>query len=275
MAALGLATLTATAARAAEPVTSPSIAAQTHAPMPVNVDALDTALKNHDYGTINRLHAAIKSADEMVLFMNWEQVRSFGGGGFYVSYIYMSDLWGMASNLPSDTPEEKSEIAQLKQSAVLAGLLSYVLVVLDGVKCSDVTAVGHRMDQLMTNPAWGYVDQISEELRRKIIDGVVRLETFSAAKRENDNVLCTGGMAQMMAGLAAQDASGKPPQEVPNAPGMIGKTYAVPSVPLPNIFVDRSVWQPKQDQLRASMPERLASLMKLAKPQAQLRSIAR
>jgi hypothetical protein len=269
MAALGFAILAATTVRAAEPVTSPSIVAQTHQPMPADVAVLDAALKSDDYATINRLHAAIKTGDEMILFMNWEQVRAFEGGGFYVSYIYMSDLWGMASGLPGGTPEQTDEITQLKQSAVLVGLFAYELVVLDGTKCSDGTAVGHRMDQLMANPAWSYVEQIPEDLRRKMIEGVIRLESFSAAKRANDNVLCTGGMVQMIAGLAAQAASGKAPQEVPNAPGMIGKTYAVPSMPVANLYVDQSVWQPKQDQLRASMPERLASLMKLSKPPAK------
>jgi hypothetical protein len=268
-AVLGFAMLGVQAARAGEPVTSPSIVAQTHAPMPANVAALDTALKSNDYATINHVHAAIKSGDEMVLFMNWEQVRAFEGGGFYVSYIYMSDLWGMASSLPAGTTEQADEIVQLKRSAVLVGLLSYELVVLDGAKCSDPTAVGHRMDQLMANPAWSYVDQIPEDLRHKMIDGVVRLETFSAAKRANDNVLCTGGMTQMIASLAAQGAAGKQPQEVPNAPGMVGKTYAVPPAPVLNIYLDQSVWQPKQDKLRAAMPGQLASLMKLSKPLAK------
>lgn len=269
MAGLVFAMLGAQAVRADEAVTSPSIVAQAHAPMPANVAALDAALKSSDYATINHIHAAIKSGDEMILFMNWEQVRSFDGGGFYVSYIYMSDLWGLASSLPAGTPEQTNEIAQLKQSAVLVGLFSYELVALDGVKCSDSTAVGHRMDQLMTNPAWSYVDQIPEDLRRKMIDGVVRLETFSAAKRAYDGVLCTGGMAQMIASLAAQAAAGKAPQQVPSAPGMIGKTYAVPPAPVPNIYVDQSVWQPKQDKLRAAMPGQLASLMKLTKPPAK------
>ena len=266
MAGLGFALFGTQAARADEAVTSPSIVAQTHAPMPANVAALDAALKASDYATINHIHAAIKSGDEMILFMNWEQVRSFDGGGFYVSYIYMSDLWGLASSLPAGTPEQTNEIVQLKQSAVLVGLFSYELAVLDGTKCADPSAVGHRMDQLMTNPAWSYVDQIPEDLRRKMIEGVVRLESFSAAKRANDNVLCAGGMAQMIASLAAQAAAGKAPQEVPNAPGMIGKTYTVPPAPVPNMFVDQSVWQPKQDKLRATMPETLASLMKLTKP---------
>ena len=262
LAIAGLVTLAAAAARADEPVTSPSIVAQTHQPMPADVAALDAALKSNDYATINRIHAAIKSGDEMTLFMNWEQVRSFEGGGFYVTYIYMSDLWGMASSLPADTAEEKDEVAQLKQSAVLVGLFAYELIVLDGVKCSDPTAVSHRMDQLIASPVWRYVGEVPEDLRQRMVGGVINLEKFSTGKRANDNVLCTGGMTQMIAGLAAQAASGKPPQEVPNAPGMIGKTYAVPSVSMPNMFVDQSVWQPKQDKLRAAMPENLASLMK-------------
>jgi hypothetical protein len=267
VAALGFAVLAAPRAGAVDAVAPPSIAVQ-HAPMPANVAALDAALKSNDYAAINHIHAAIKSGDELVLFMNWEQARAFEGRGFYLGYIYMSDLWGMASSLPATTTDQADEIVQLKRSAVLVGLFSYELVVLDGTKCSDPTAVGHRMDQLMANTAWGYVDQIPEDLRRKMIEGVVRLEAYSGAKRAPDSILCTGGMAQMSASLAAQ-AAGKAPQEVPNAPGMVGKTYAVPPAPVANIYVDQGVWQPKQDKLRAAMPGQLASLMKLTKQPAK------
>lgn len=269
VATLGFASLMTPAAWAADAAASPPTAAPIHAPMPANVAALDAALKSNDYAAINHIHAAIKSGDEMVLFMNWEQARAFEGRGFYLGYIYMSDLWGMASSLPATTTDQADEIVQLKRSAVLVGLFSYELAVLDGTKCSDPTAVGHRMDQLMANPAWSYVDQIPDDLRHKMIDGVVRLETYSGAKRANDSILCTGGMAQMTASLAAQAAAGKAPQEVPNAPGMVGKTYAVPPAPVANIYVDQSVWQPKQDKLRAAMPGQLASLMKLTKPPAK------
>jgi len=267
VAALSFAVFAAPTARAADAVAPPSLAAQ-HAPMPANVTALDAALKSNDYAAINHIHAAIKSGDELVLFMNWEQARAFEGRGFYLGYIYMSDLWGMASSLPDTTTDQADEIVQLKRSAVLVGLFSYELVVLDGTKCSDPTAVGHRMDQLMTNPGWSYVDQIPEDLRRKMIEGVVRLEAYSGAKRAPDSILCTGGMAQMSASLAAQ-AAGKAAQEVPNAPGTVGKTYAVPPAPVANIYVDQGVWQPKQDKLRAAMPGQLASLMKLTKQPAK------
>jgi hypothetical protein len=268
IAALGLASLAAPTARAADTVAPPSIAIQ-HAPMPANVAALDAALKRNDYTAINHIHAAIKSGDELVLFMNWEKARAFEGRGFYLGYLYMSDLWGMASSLPDTTTDQADEIVQLKRSAVLVALFSYELAALDGTKCSDPTAAGHRMDQLMADPAWSYVDQIPEDLRRKMIEGVARLEAYSGAKRAPDSILCTGGMAQMSASLAAQAAAGKAPQEVPNAPGMIGKTYAVPPAPVANIYLDQSVWQPKQDKLRAAMPGQLASLMKLTKPPAK------
>jgi hypothetical protein len=149
------------------------------------------------------------------------------------------------------------------------GLYSYELVVLDGTKCTDSTAVGHRMDQLTAGnaEAWAYVSQIPEDMRAKIVWLALQLETHTAPMRKNDDVLCQGGLTQMIAGLAAAAKSGQAPQEVPNQPGMIGKSYAVaPPKDFQIGYASPETWRPAQARLRETMSARLSSIMKVKGP---------
>jgi hypothetical protein len=240
--------------------TSPSIVAQVHAPMPANVADLDAALKAKDWAQLNRLHNEIKDANALLLMMNWEQVRSFdGAGGIFLSLRYMDDLWQLGSMMQASNPDEAS---QLKGSAVMLGLYSYALIAVDGVKCTDPSAVGHRADQLMTRPAWTAAHDIPDTMRTKMVEGIVLLERDTGSKRPDDDVLCMGGMTQMILSLGAMAKAGKEPTLVPNAPRMIGKTYEVPPAPATNLFVAEETWRPAQEKRRAALPEELANLMK-------------
>ena len=232
---------------AADAAKSPSLVVQHHAPMPSNVEVLDQALKANDYAAITGLHADIRSEDDLILFMNWEQARAFEGGGLYVSYIYMTDLWNLATGIAADRPEAESGAARLKQTAVFMALFNYELIVLDGTKCTDATAVSHRMDQLTTGqaPIWAYVGQIAEPRRREIRHSLLALEAYTAAKRANDQLLCTG------------------------APGTVGRSDDAPAAPPGENLVAPAVWQPQQAKLRAEMPARLGALLKLAPPAAK------
>jgi hypothetical protein len=241
---------------------SPSIAAQQGAPMPANVTDLDAALATNDYDTLNRAHAAITDANALFLFMNWEQVRSFGGeGGFYLSTRYMSDLWEVGSAMAAQGQQEQGG-GDLRQTAVFMGLYSYELLVLDGTKCVDSTASGHRMDQLATSPVWGFAHTIDDAQREKMLDYVVKLESLTASKRGNDQALCQGGMLDIMQSLLAMAKQGKAPQEVPTPPGQIGRTYELSPAGGETQFLDPKIWQPEQEKLRAGMRARLEDLLK-------------
>jgi hypothetical protein len=255
---------------AAAPAASGSPVEQAGAPMPANLAQLDKALTTKDYASINRIHGDIRTYNDILLFMNWEQVRVFNGeGGVYLSLLYMDDLWILASALEKAGPSHTAETADMKQTSVFMGLYSYELIVLDGVKCTDSTAVGHRMDQLTANHSdtWAYISQIPEEMRAKTVWAAITLEAQTEPKRRNDDVLCQGGMVQMIASLAAQARSGQQPQEVPNQPGMIGKSFAVPPPKDFEIgYVRPDIWRPQQAKLRESMPTRLAAMMKVKEP---------
>ncbi len=272
--AASLLTLIAPAFGFAEPPTpqpaSGSPVEQADAPMPANVAQLDAALAAKDYAAINRIHGDIRTADDLLLLMNWEQVRIFNArGGIYLSLLYMTDLWGMASAMEGAGPANAAEAANLKQTAVFMALYSYQLIVLDGTKCSDSSAVGHRMDQLTADhpEIWSYVPQIPEPMRAQAIWVATTLETRSAQARPNDDVLCQGGLTQMIAGLAESARTGQGPQEVPNQPGVVGRSYAVPTPKDFQIgYVSPDVWRPEQARLRETMPAKLMDIMKVKTP---------
>jgi len=230
--------------------------------MPANVTDLDAALAKSDYDTLNRARAAITDGNALLLFMNWEQVRSFNGeGGFYLSTRYMSDLWDVGSAMAAQGRQGQAG-SDLRVTAVFMGLYSYELLVLDGTKCADSSAPGHRMDQLATSPVWSFANSIDNAEREKMLDYVVKLEALTASKRRNDQALCQGGMLDIMQSLQALAEQGKAPQEVPTPPGQIGRTYELPPPEGGAQFLDPKIWQPEQEKLRAGVRERLEDLLK-------------
>jgi hypothetical protein len=268
--ALGLPGSGFAAAADAPPPASGSPVEQAHAPMPANAAELDAMLAAGDYAGLNRYFAAIGSYDAFMRSLNWEQVRVFNGkGGLYLSMRYMNDLWGLAGALETARPPQAAQAMELKQTATFMAVYSYELILLDGPKCSDASAVSHRMDQLVAerNDLWTYAQKMPEDARAVVVWAALHLESNTAASRANDAVLCQGGMTQMLTGLAAAARSGQAPKEVANPPGVVGKSYAVePPKDFQIGFVSPDVWRPQQTKLREAMPDRLAKLMKVTKP---------
>lgn len=253
--------------------TSPSIVAQQGAPMPANVAELDKALAARDYETLNRIHDAIRTGDDLLLLMNWEQVRAFEGAGLYVTTLYMTDLWNMASAVAANDPGSAEQASEMKQTSVFMGLYSYELISLDGARCADASAPAERLKQLIGRQSqiWAYAAEIPPELREKMVGYAMLLESATASRRKEDDVLCRspsrGGMAEMLEALAASAKSGKAPQEVPPGPGVVGKTYVLAPPPLgPEAYVGEAVWRPRQAKLREGMRVELNNLIKLPAP---------
>jgi hypothetical protein len=88
----------------------------------------------------------------------------------------------------------------------------------------------------------------------------VGLEAATASVRPEDEVLCGDGAAQIAHDLAAK--GNRPLQEVPNAPGAVGKSYEVPPSPGYKAgFVTADQWRPKQAQARQALPATLTRLL--------------
>jgi hypothetical protein len=224
--------------------------------MPADMTALDTMLHQHDWTHLAaRLHAQ-RNASQMLADMDWEQTHIYDGAGFLIAYSYMIDLWHLGSSLPPESG------AGLQQTAAMMFLYSLDLTALDGPKCADVTAPGHRSDQLFgqNRALVSYIMTLPRAKRMEIGSISLSIEAATAALRSDDGVLCSGGMTEIEQGLKAHGT--KPLPQVPHAPGMYGKTYAVPPAPgyLPQ-FVPEGVWRPKQAAARASMAMTLTRML--------------
>ncbi len=224
--------------------------------MPKNVADLDRLADSGDWTKVVARLRSVSALPDVALDLNWEKRRVLSGGGFITVYAYMYDLWRMGSALPATTGDG------LKQTAGAMFVYAYDLIVLDGTKCSDVSAPGHRSDQLFLQNAdvLKYMTAQPRATRLTMASVSLGFERATSELRRNDDVLCSGGLDQMSAGLAAN--GGKPMTEVPSAPGIIGRTVVVPTAPgYHPQFVAEDVWRPAQDAIRATMPERLTKLV--------------
>jgi hypothetical protein len=219
------------------------------AAMPSDLGDLDKALADQDYPKLTaRLRAAHTSAD-VLQDMNWERAKVVRGASFIISYDYMYDLWRMGSALP------EPNASGLKVSSVVYLLYNIAIIMTDGPKCSDPSAPGHRLDQLIiqNRPIIQYMKTMSEADRTMAGTLAIALEAATAPRRQNDDVLCSGGMAQMVQSLKAQ--GDKPLPASPGAPGSVGQSYAVPAAPgYKPSFLSLEQWKPKQEQARQQLP---------------------
>ena len=236
---------------------APTMAAPNR-PMPEDAGELDTLLRQDKLGALsNRLRTA-STAQAILQDMDWEQAQILDGAGFIISYAYLFDLWRLGSALPGEKGNE------LKQSAGMMFLYNLDLITLDGLKCEDATAPAHRRDQLFSqNPALiAYMRSLPRATRMTFGTISLGIEAATAPLRKDDPVLCSGGLAQMSQSLQAQ--AGKPLQQVPNAPGAVGKTYAVPPAPgYQPRFTPEAEWRAKQAVARQKLAPSLTRLLTL------------
>lgn len=224
--------------------------------MPADMGDLDTMLRTGDFERLSARLRAPHTAQDLDLDMNWTQNRIYNGAGFLVAYAYMTDLWRVGSAMPVQTGDG------LKQTAAMMFLYIFDLATIDGPRCADVSAPGHRIDQLFfqNRPLITYLRGLPQAQRMQIGTISLDIEAATFPLRTDDAVLCSGGLAQITQGLQAQ--GDKPLPQVPGAPGTIGKTYAVPSAPdyKPG-YASPDVWRPKAAAARATLPAALTRLL--------------
>ncbi len=225
-------------------------------PMPADVAELDTMLRQKDFARLVARLRGVRSAQEAGLDLNWEQTRLYDGAGFLIALSYMQNLWRLGAAMPDDSGEG------LKGSAGMMFLYAVDLVALDGTRCADASAPGHRRDQLFAQslPIIAYLRALPRAARMTSATVSLNIEAATAPLRADDDILCSGGLAEITTGLKAQGA--KPLEQTPNAPGTIGKTYSVPPAPgYEPQFVAADVWRPKQAAARHALPASLTRLL--------------
>ncbi|WP_203309516.1 hypothetical protein [Sphingomonas beigongshangi] len=224
--------------------------------MPADVAGLDAMVQARSFIPLGNRLMAPKDLAAIDLDLNWMQARLFEGAGFFVAYSYMRALWALGTHVPADQGEG------LKQNAAAMFLYTLSLASVDGSRCGDVTAPGHRQDQLFRQDAdvLAYLRGLPPPRRAQVGTIAVSIESATAGVRRDDPVLCSGGMEEMEAGLKG---NGKAPlRQVPNAPGVAGKTYAVPPSPAyrPRYVAD-AVAEPKRVAARQALPTMLTRLL--------------
>ena len=75
-------------------------------------------------------------------------------------------------------------------------------------------------DQLLADygPVIAYLKTKPAKFKTKVIDAAIALEKRTASLRKDDDVLCRGGLEEMMAGIEAGET-----KEAPTPPGEIGR----------------------------------------------------
>ena len=226
------------------------------APMPSDVATLDKLWSRQDLARLTARLRDVSNIKDAWLDMNWEKARILDGDGLIIVYAYMTDLWRLGATTRASDGEG------LKQAAGMMLAYGIDLIILDGLRCADPSAPVHRRDQLMTqNPELiRFIANSPKSVRMSMGTISLAFEAATAPLRHNDEVLCSGGLSQISAGLKAQ--GDKPLVQSPSAPGMIGKTYQVPAPPgYKPEFVGEQIWRPKQNQARATMAALLTKLL--------------
>jgi hypothetical protein len=102
-----------------------------------------------------------------------------------------------------------------------------------------------------------FLKQQNPDLKAKIIDLAIALERKTTPLRQDDDLICRNGMAEMKASLERGTQ-----QEVPNTGSYVGKRIAVTPPPgwTPK-FVSPDVYRPTQDKARAGMRGHLLKLI--------------
>jgi hypothetical protein len=225
----------------------------THAlPSDEQLDALLAARK------WDELADALSNATGSEAFLrsiNWLKAKIEAGSGFPLVIFYARDLWNAGQSNPIADPD--------KDPRVTAGfmiLYAYALILIDGAKCADNSAPSHRLDQLfeIDAPILKFILAKPKKLKDKIINGVVAFEKATAPSRRDDDVLCRGGLDEIMVGLEEGTT-----HEVSPPAGQAEQSYAVqaPASYAPR-FLPPKEYLPLQAKERAGLKADLTQALR-------------
>ena len=115
-------------------------------------------------------------------------------------------------------------------------------------------------DQLLADygPVIAYLKTKPAKFKTKVIDAAIALEKRTASLRKDDDVLCRGGLEEMMAGIEAGET-----KEASTPPGEIGKTIVVnPPPDYAPKFVAPETYEPMQEKARSEIRSDLLRMLR-------------
>jgi len=238
---------------------NPSLA-QSQTPARANIlpsDAeLDALLAARNWGGLSTALSPATDGEPFMRKLEWLRSRILAGGPSLLGFSYVRDTWRVGINVKEPDPNK-----DLRTTAGMFTLYTLELIIIDGAKCEDQSAPGHRAEQLMQfgGPALAYLGTQSNEFVADTVDIAIALEKKTAPLRKEDDLLCRDGLEQMKAGMER----GKQ-HEVTTPSGHIGKTIAVEAPPdWAPTFLPPEKYKPAQDKARADMKSLLLQLAHL------------
>ena len=222
-------------------------------PSDAELDALWAARKWDDLG------GALSNPDSAATFsrgMDWLHTRLDAGGGLMLGLLYARDLWivGKSQNVADPAKD-------MRMTAGMITLHTYEIILIDGSKCEDSSAPGHRLEQLLSarRGTLAYLKQQSPEWKATVVNVAIAFENKTAKLRRDDDLICRGGLEEYRVGL---ERGTQHERQLPSSEGYVGKTVDVRPPPdwVPN-FVPPAVYQPLQEQERRDMRATLLLLI--------------
>jgi hypothetical protein len=165
------------------------------APLPSD-EQLDALLAARNWDGLVTAFEGVKSDESLVRALDWLDARINSGGGFLLAFLNSRFLWDIDSVPNVNNPDKDPRFR-----AGLMVLYTLQLIIIDGTKCADQSAPGHRIDQLLEDygPVIAYLKTKPAKFKAKVIDAAITLEKRTASLRKDDDVLCRGGLEEMRA----------------------------------------------------------------------------
>jgi hypothetical protein len=223
------------------------------APLPSD-EQLDALLAARNWDGLVTAFEGVRSDGSLVRVLDWLEARINSGGGSLLGFLYSRFLWDIGSGQNVNDPDRDPRFR-----AGLMVLYTLQLIIIDGTKCADQSAPGYRIDQLLADygPVIAYLKTKPAKFKAKVIDAAIALERRTASLRKDDDVLCRGGLEEMMAGIEAGQT-----KEVPTPPSQVGKTIVVDPPPryAPK-FVAPETYGPMQEKARSEIRSDLLKML--------------
>jgi hypothetical protein len=221
--------------------------------------AADRLVAERHWSELFKLHAELRSAEDVRRSLDWSRDHLMGGGTVFIGLPYAVNLWRVASTAPPD-----SKLRELKDTGAVVGLYGLAVIHVDGHRCADRTSAQERATdwiQSFRDP-FRYAAALPRETRDKLVETALRMERGTAARRQDDPWLCGAGMQRMTAAIEAMKQTGAPPHEVPTPFGGVGRTFELHEAPgwTPS-FVSREAAAPDEERARQSLPRLLDGLL--------------
>jgi hypothetical protein len=231
--------------------------AQTPVPaaLPSDVE-LDTLLAARNWNALSEAFDKSVDAESFDRGMMWLHNRSLDGRSLLLSIIYARDLWLAGSELKARDPDK-----DMRLTAGMMALYAYEQIVIDGAKCGDQTAPGQWITQMSTTTqeALNFLRRQPNDVKMKVVDLALAVEKKTAALRKDDDLICRGGMDEMMAGLERGTQHELPPD------GDVGKKIGVEaSADWTPKFRSAEIYAPIQERARANVRAQLLKLVDAA-----------